>query len=206
MLAARGQNTLLVDCPAVRDRLAFGDSISVNGVCLTVARLSDTGFGADLLPATLSATTLGGLEIGSRLNLELPLGAADVFGGHLVRGVIDGTTELIERGELPGGALSLSFAVPDWLTAWLVPKGAVTIDGVSLTVQRLEPGRFTTELIPTTQSETNLGTIQPGSRVNIEADLIVKSVRSVLEGLREGLADQGPAELKGLPALRGNGE
>ncbi|MCC7478148.1 riboflavin synthase [bacterium] len=207
LLAARGAASLLVDCPGLRSSLNFGDSVSVNGVCLTVARLSETGFGADLLPATLEVTTLGTLAIGSRLNLELPLGTGELFGGHLVRGVVDGTVELLAREELPGGALRLSFRLEDWLKQWLVPKGAVCLDGVSLTVQRLDEAVFTTELIPTTQAETNLGTILPSARVNVEADLIVKSVRTVLEGM--GYADRVPelaAAVNGLPASKGTGD
>lgn len=158
----------------------LGDSVAVNGVCLTVAELSAGEFSAHLLPATLEHTTLGELPTGSVVNIEPALRAGDQLGGHIVQGHVDGTTELLTKRELPGGDWRYTFALPDWLRDWVVPKGSICIDGVSLTVQELRARDFSVELIPVTLELTNLGSLEAGRKVNLEADLIVKTISRLL--------------------------
>jgi riboflavin synthase len=173
--------------------VAEGDSIAVNGVCLTAVALSAVSFDADLLEATLRDTTLGRLEPGSVLNLEPALRAGDRLGGHLVSGHVDGTTSVLSvRGE-QAGTRSIVFELPEWFRPYVIHKGSVCIDGVSLTLQNLEPGSFTVSLIPETLSATSLGQLEAGARVNLEADSIVRTVRHLLEldpGLAQRFAEQ----------------
>jgi len=185
-LVAREGQRLTVACPPLRAGLRLGDSVAVNGVCITAALLSADGFAADLLEATLRDTTLGELAVGSALNLEPALRAGDPLGGHFVQGHIDGTAELLSRDPLAGGSTRLGFSAPEWLKPWLIPKGSICVDGVSLTVQAIEPDSFTVELIPATLDSTNLKTLAPGQRVNLEADLIVKTVRALLGNISIG--------------------
>jgi riboflavin synthase len=177
VLAARNGNALTIEVSAgLRARITAGDSIAVNGVCLTAVRLGATSFDTDLLEATLRDTTLGSLDIGTVVNLEPALRAGEPLGGHLVQGHVDGTTELLSiEGQ------SYSFALPDWLRGWIVLKGSICIDGVSLTVQTLDADSFSVELIPETLRATNLGSLKPGQQVNLEADLIVKTISELLK-------------------------
>ncbi|MDQ3023641.1 MAG: riboflavin synthase [bacterium] len=184
-LTSRSGNQIAIAAPAaLLAQLKLGDSVAVNGVCLTAADLNDDGFYANLLEATLNDTTLGSLPSGSRMNLELALRAGDPLGGHIVQGHVDGTSELLSRVETEQGSWKFSFAMPDWLNDWIVPKGSICIDGVSLTVQELSKETFSVELIPTTLELTSLGLLQPGQRVNLEADLIVKTVSELLKKSR----------------------
>lgn len=190
MLAGRTASSLLIDCPHLRSRLSFGDSVAVNGVCLTVARLSESGFSADLLPETLRDTTLGQLEPGASLHLETALKAGDELGGHIVQGHVDGVVAVLANGQAdPAAGWQLELELPQWLRPWLVPKGGVSVDGVSMTVQLLKENSFLLALIPTTLTETHLGTILPGQRVNIEADLLVKTVRQTVEQILGTMGD-----------------
>jgi riboflavin synthase len=185
-LSARRGNTFAVKCPSMSDRLAAGDSVAVNGVCLTVTKLTPLGFSADLLEATRTGTTLGKLPIGSRLNLEPAMRASDSLGGHFIQGHVDGTVQLQEQRHLPSGDWQLSFELPAWLKPWVIARGSIAVDGVSLTVQELGANSFTVMLIPTTWEETTLQDVTPGSPVNIEADMLVKAVRSSLEQMFSG--------------------
>lgn len=187
-LHERSGTRLSIAVPSeLRARLATGDSVAVNGVCLTVAELTAQGFHADLLAATLRDTTLGELAHDSVLNLEPALRVGDSLGGHLVQGHVDGTTLLRSRAALPGGAWLYTFDLPDWLGDWIVPKGSICVDGVSLTVQELSAVTFSVELIPTTLALTSLGALEPPARVNLEADLIVKTVSHLLARRSAGL-------------------
>lgn len=175
-----------IECPSLRPALALGDSVAVSGVCLTVAEMHNSGFSADLLAATRDTTTLGLLPIGAALNLEPALSAGQALGGHFVQGHVDGMTKLLSRHVMPSGEWRLEFELPDWLSPLVIDKGSIAVNGVSLTLQELGEHSFATAIIPTTWNETNLGLVQPGHMVNIEADLLVKAVRRTLESLLAG--------------------
>jgi riboflavin synthase len=162
---------------------ALGESIAVDGTCLTVVRRDSDTFLAQAAPETLRRTTLGDLKPGSKVNLERALRLSDRLGGHLVQGHVDAVGQLLARSP-EGGSVVLTVSLPASLSAFFIEKGSVTIDGVSLTVVRVERERFTVMLIPETQTRTTLGQKPVGSRVNLEADLIGKYVAR-LYGLRQ---------------------
>jgi len=197
-LGARAGSTLRIRCPELRTGLNHGDSVAVNGACLTVAELESDGFRSDLLAETLKETTLGVLPAGARLNLEPALRAGEAFGGHFVQGHVDGTVRLKGRERLAGGDWQLGFELPDWLKPYALSKGSIAVDGVSLTLQELTQDLFQVSVIPTTWRDTNLSEIQPGSPVNIEADMMIRAVRHALE---LALAGQGGLTLKALHNL-----
>jgi riboflavin synthase len=167
--------------------LSEGDSIAVNGVCLTATEVGEGGFSAQAMRETLERSALGGLEVGARVNLELSLRAADRLGGHVVQGHVDGTGtvgEIHQEGfsrvlwievDVDPGAEDGAF------TRYLVQKGSVTVNGVSLTVSALREGGFSVSLIPETLERTNLGGVEVGDRVNLEADILAKHVERLLE-------------------------
>jgi len=168
----------------VRSRLAAelseGDSIAVNGVCLTATEVGDGSFAAEAMIETLERSSLGGLGAGALVNLELPLRAGDRLGGHVVQGHVDGTgTVKTIRGE--GFSRVLEIEPEGRLERYLVEKGSVALDGVSLTVSGLGEHSFTVSLIPETLERTNLGKIREGSLVNIEVDILAKHVERLLE-------------------------
>jgi riboflavin synthase len=160
--------------------LRDGDSVAVNGVCLTATEVDDSGFEAQAMIETLERSSLGGLRPGVRVNLELPLRAEDRLGGHVVQGHIDGTGVVAESRE-DGFARVLEIETDPSLTRYLVEKGSVALDGVSLTVSALNGRRFAVSLIPETLQRTNLGTIQEGERLNIEVDILAKHVERLME-------------------------
>jgi riboflavin synthase len=177
---------LHVACDEVVRDAAIGDSIAVSGCCLTVTTLPAAGdgggFTADLMAETMRATALGDLEVGAPVNLERAMRADTRFGGHLVQGHVDAVGTVVGRDERPG-TVFLTFEAPDEVSRYLVPKGSVTIDGVSLTVVDLPAsGRFRVGLIPHTLEVTTFGDRQPGDRVNLEADVIAKYVERLLAG------------------------
>jgi riboflavin synthase len=207
---------LTVRGPLVTAEASHGDSIAVNGVCLTVTDSSDKTFTADVMAETLRRTGLGGLSPGSPVNLERPVELGGRLGGHLVQGHADGTGEILSR--TPGEHWDVvRIATPPGLARYIVLKGSITVDGVSLTVSALGgpdgAGRpddagstdgagstsstggaeswFEVSLIPTTLEMTTLGRLQPGSRVNLEVDVIAKYVESLLAA---GPAGQGGDE------------
>ncbi|MFI0416918.1 riboflavin synthase [Spongiactinospora sp. 9N601] len=154
---------------------AYGASIAVNGVCLTVAGLDGDVFTADVMPETLRRSTLGGLGAGDRVNLERALRADGRLGGHIVQGHVDGTGVVLSRE--PGTDWhDVRFSLGDDLERYVVEKGSIAIDGVSLTVTAVAPGEFAVALIPTTLRETTLGLRAPGEPVNLEVDVIAKYV------------------------------
>lgn len=157
-----------------------GDSISVSGVCLTITRLSETGFAADVSRETLAHTTLGDLGRGHAVNLEPALRAGDALGGHLVTGHVDGIGRLESRHE-DGRSWRLQFEVPRELARYVAPKGSICIDGVSLTVNEVDGTRFDVNVIPHTLTVTTLGALQPGAKVNIEVDLIARYLQRLAE-------------------------
>ncbi len=163
------------------DDVALGDSIAVNGVCLTVVELGADFFSADVSRETLSLTSLGGLSIGSAVNLEKALTLATHLGGHLVSGHVDGLGEIVERRD---DARSVRFVVsaPDELARYIAHKGSITVDGVSLTVNGVDGARFELNIVPHTLEQTIMSGYRPGSRVNLEVDLIARYLERLLLG------------------------
>jgi riboflavin synthase len=159
--------------------LGEGDSIAVNGVCLTASAARERSFEAEAMTETLRRSSLGQLHAGSVVNLELPLRAEDRLGGHLVQGHVDGTGTVAAVRE-DGFARVLELELDAGLARYLVEKGSVALDGVSLTVGELVPGGFTVSLIPETQRRTNLGAVVVGARVNVEVDVLAKHVERLL--------------------------
>lgn len=160
-----------VACALVIGDAAQGDSIAVNGVCLTVVARSEGGFRAGLAPETLSRTNLGGLKAGSRVNLERSMAADGRFGGHLVQGHVETTAELVER-TVDGDSLRLSFRLDPAYARYVVPKGYVAIDGISLTVIQAWEDGFSVMLIAFTQKMVTLADQKVGYRANIETDIV----------------------------------
>jgi len=164
--------------------LPIGASLAVSGVCLTIIETSPAGSCVELSPETLSRTTLGGLQRDSMVNLEPPLRMGDELGGHWVQGHVDATTEVVGRRDL-GDHRELAFAVPPDLRSYVVGKGSVALDGVSLTIAELTGGgsegdRFTVALIPHTLEVTTLDFLHVGDRVNLEVDILAKYVQRAL--------------------------
>ncbi|HEX5018850.1 MAG TPA: riboflavin synthase [Actinomycetes bacterium] len=167
--------------PLVTSDANVGDSIAVNGVCLTVTSVSDGAFSADVMHETLKRSSLGGIDIGSPVNLERPVTLATRLGGHLVQGHVDATSSILTR--TPGDSWeTVRFGLPEELARYVVEKGSITVDGVSLTVSGLGSDWFEVSLIPTTLELTTLGTKQPGDLVNLEVDVVAKYVERMLQG------------------------
>jgi riboflavin synthase len=163
-------------------RLEIGASLSVSGVCLTITELDGypPAFSTvELSPETLSRTTLGDLRAGSEINLEPALRMGDALGGHMVQGHVDATARVVKRDDLDEHRV-LGFSIPPELSVFLVEKGSVTVDGVSLTLSALHPDRFEVALIPHTLEVTTLSLLEPGDRVNLEVDVIAKYVQRML--------------------------
>lgn len=155
------------------DKVRTGDSISVNGVCLTVFETTGQGFTADVSGETLALTALGRLRAGSRVNLEPALTLGTPLGGHLVSGHVDGIGEVISR-KPDARSVRLEFKVPQALMRYIARKGSICVDGVSLTVNAVQTGHFTVNIVPHTLAATIIGDYQPASAVNIEVDLIAR--------------------------------
>jgi riboflavin synthase len=158
---------------------AVGDSISVQGACLTVVALTPDSFTADVSHETLSLTTLGELAAGSPVNLEPALRAGDRLGGHLVSGHVDGVAQVSATSH-DGDSLRVKVTVPAELARYIARKGSVTVDGVSLTVNEVEGATFGVNLIPHTRTVTTLGRLQPGTRVNLEVDQMARYAERLL--------------------------
>ena len=159
--------------------LSEGDSIAVNGVCLTVTEADGEGFRADVMPETLRRTALGALVEGDRVNLELPLRAGDPLGGHVVQGHVDGLGT-VESTTDEGLALSVRVAAPPELLRYVVAKGSIAVDGVSLTVAEVDDEGFSVSLIPETLARTTLGSAEAGRPVNLEVDVLAKYVEKLV--------------------------
>jgi riboflavin synthase len=171
---------LSVRCQAVMSDMTPGASIAVNGVCLTAVDLRPDGFSADLAPETLRRSNLGSLQTGSRVNLERPLLPTTRLSGHIVQGHVDGTGEFLGLDALGEDNWWLRIGVPAELDPYLVFKGSIAIDGVSLTIASLEGGVMGVTIIPHTYRNTTLGGYQPGARVNLECDVLAKHVEKLL--------------------------
>jgi riboflavin synthase len=168
---------------AVRTSLAAelspGDSVAVNGVCLTAAGIDGDGFRADVMHETLRRSSLAGADGGTAVNLELPLRASDRLGGHVVQGHVDGVGTVRAVHE-DGFARVVEIAADPELLRYVVPKGSIAVDGVSLTVVAAQPDAFSVSLIPETLERTNLGSTRPGRPVNLEVDVLAKYVERLL--------------------------
>jgi riboflavin synthase len=203
---------LRVEAPWLAGELAVGDSVAVSGCCLTVAALTPTGFSADLVAETLRRTTLGGLSVGDRVNLERPLAVGGRLGGHLVQGHVDGVGQILERRQVGGSAgpdgtggsgraagpdgtggsggalaappvngLEVRVGLDPALARYLVHKGSIAVDGVSLTVAEVGPDWFAVALVPHTLQVTTLGDRRPGDPVHLEVDVVAKYVERLVQ-------------------------
>jgi len=180
---------LTIACSTVMEDLREGASIAVNGVCLTAMDIKPGCFSADLAPETLRRSNLGDLRAGSRVNLERPLSPSGRLSGHIVQGHVDGAGELVSLEALGDENWWLRVRVPAELDPFLVYKGSVAIDGISLTIAALEAGILSVTIIPHTYRNTTLAGYRPGARVNVECDILAKHVEKLLRKveLKSGL-------------------
>ena len=177
--ATSSGSRLEIACARILDRLSVDDSVNVGGACLTVIDRDDRGFACDVVPETLSRTTLGELLRGSRVNLERAATPETALGGHLVQGHVDGTTKLVAR-RAEGEGARLRFALPKTTARYVVMKGFITVDGVSLTIAGIGKTYFEVALIPHTAERTTLGSLRVGEAVNLEVDIVAKYVERLL--------------------------
>jgi len=171
---------LVFEAHKVLERTRIGDSISINGVDLTVVEMGDDYFTADASLETLKRSTLGEFRSGSRVNLERALAVGERLGGHMVQGHVDGTAELLSVNA-EGNAYRMRFTVPETLARYVAMKGSITVDGISLTVAGLEDRWFEVAIIPHTWRETTLRDLKAGDRVNIEVDVLAKYVERLMQ-------------------------
>lgn len=185
---------LAIDCPSLAPALALGDSVAVNGICLTVARLEGSLAWFDFAQATRQRTTVGRWRVGDRLNLERALTLGSRLGGHLVQGHVDGTAEVL--GVEGGDGVRFRVRLPQELRRYVVPRGSVTLDGVSLTAAELDGQDLTAVLVPHTWRQVCLSDRRAGDWVNVEVDVLAKYVESLLSPSRPagGSADA-PSQL-----------
>jgi riboflavin synthase len=190
---AVGAKTVVTDLP-------IGGSIAVNGVCLTAVEVTAERFAADLSPETLQRTNLAALRRGSRVNLERPLSPSGRLSGHFVQGHVDGAGEFLSMKPLGDGNWWLSVRAPRELLRYLVFKGSIAIDGISLTIAALEGDVVSVAIIPHTYEQTSLGRLEPGDLVNIECDMIAKHLERLIQTMEfdrkapltvDGLTEQG---------------
>jgi riboflavin synthase len=177
-----------IDATTVLADASIGDSIAVNGCCVTVVELGDRWWAADAVIETLERTALGALEVGERVNLERPLRLADRVGGHLVQGHVDAVGRIAARTPLPDESSRFTFSAPPDVLRYVVEKGSVAVDGISLTVTAVDSDTFDVAVIPHTLAVTTLGHKDAGARVNVEVDLMAKYVERLLTPIsREGI-------------------
>ena len=183
-----GDTRMETYCAYDVETIDIGASISQAGACMTVVEKGQDAhgnwFGVDVSDESLSKTTLGAWKTGDKINLERALTGADELGGHLVTGHVDGVGELVSR-EAVAGSLNLAFKAPDDLLFGIAPKGSITIDGVSLTVNTVNADKVTVNIIPHTAEVTTLGNLQPGDKVNLEIDLIARYVARYLAHMKD---------------------
>lgn len=179
-------NRLQIEARKVLEDMNTGDSIAINGACLTIASLSESAFIVDIMPETLRQTNLGRLHYGDQVNLERALASGERLGGHLVLGHIDDTGELM--AVIPEeAAYIIRISTPSWLMRYIALKGSITVDGVSLTIANLDDSSFTISLVAYTIKHTTLGNSRPGDRVNLETDIIAKYIERLREQSSQGL-------------------
>ena len=177
---SRPQKRLEILAPRLAGKVRLGDSVAVNGCCLTVARFEGDRLSFDLLQESLDRTNLKNLLRGSRVNFELALAAGARFGGHFVQGHIDCAVPILAAEE-SGADLRLEIELPSEFAHYVAPKGSIAVNGISLTVAELAPKNFAVWLIPQTRAETNLAEAKPGDLVNLEFDLLAKYVERMLD-------------------------
>lgn len=177
--SARGGRSFQFEAGFTIDNPEEGESIAVNGVCLTAFNIRGQRFSAEVSPESLSRTTLADLQVGKTVNLERALQLSDRLGGHIVSGHVDCVGTLVNL-EKQGDFTILNFSVPPENDRYIIEKGSITVDGISLTVNQCAKGRFSVSIIPHTLQVTTLGQLKPGSKVNIEVDIIGKYVEKLL--------------------------
>ena len=180
VVAKISDNGMTVRATQVTEDLKLGDSIAVNGACLTAVSFDRTEFSVDLSPETMRRTSLGELSVGGPVNLERALLASDRMGGHIVQGHVDGTGRIMST-KRDGDSTIFRIRVPKQLNRYIVEKGFVAVDGISLTVVKIGASSFTLAVIPYTLKNTNLAALSVGDRVNLEADILAKYVESLLD-------------------------
>jgi riboflavin synthase len=186
--AREGGARIEIDATTVTAGAAVGDSIAVNGCCLTVVELGEGWWAADAVIETLERTALGTLERDDPVNLERPLRPTDRLGGHLVQGHVDAVARVAARTPLPDGSCRFTFSAPPDVLRYVVEKGSVAVDGISLTVTAVHDERFEVAVIPHTLAVTTLGHKDSGAPVNVEVDLLAKYVERLLTPIsREGI-------------------
>lgn len=166
------------------NQVQIGDSIAVNGVCLTVVSFQEQTFNADVSQETLTHTTLGECQVGSSVNLETAVTPQTPLGGHIVSGHVDDVSKLLAR-QPEGRSLRLTFQIPPTLAKYIAPKGSVCLDGISLTVNQVENNLFTVNIVPHTLQKTTLSTLQPGQTVNLEVDILARYLERLLLARQE---------------------
>ncbi len=184
----KGKNSMIltIDCHKILDDAKIGDSISINGVCLTVTDLSAHQFSVDVMPETMKSTTLHELKKGAKVNLERAMAAGGRFGGHFVSGHVDGTG-VIQSMKREENAIYIYIQVPEELIKYFMMKGSVAVDGTSLTVFDVKKNAFMISLIPQTADDTIIASKSPGSKVNIECDMIAKYVQNLMHPQSTGI-------------------
>jgi riboflavin synthase len=171
---------IVIDASVVNEGTAEGDSIAVNGVCLTALDVQSGSFAADVSPETLSVTTIGTLTVGSSVNLERAVTPATRLGGHIVQGHVDARGTFVSADQA-GDYWTVTFRFPPQIAPYLIHKGSITVEGISLTVAALHDDAFEVAVIPKTWEKTNLSTLAAGSPVNLEADLIAKYIERMIQ-------------------------
>jgi riboflavin synthase len=195
-----GGMLLAIDLGKLAEDSKIGDSIAINGVCLTVSRLDGSVADFDVSSETLTKSNLGKLSAGSKVNAERAMRAGDRFGGHFVAGHIDGTAT-IKGIEKLGQFANMEFTASPELLSQMVAKGSVAVDGISLTIAGMDEDSFSVALIPQTLKKTTLGEAKIGDCVNIEADIIVKTIKKQLESALGGLPQKQPLTVEKLKAM-----
>ena len=193
-----GATRITISAPTLTHRLNTGDSIAVSGVCLTALSIEPNAFpprfSADLAAETIARTTLSCLRSGAIVNLELPTPAGSPLGGHVVQGHVDGTATLLAldpiHPDAPGSDYRLRLSIPDPLTRYVVEKGSITIEGISLTVASIQDNEVEIAIIPHTYTATSLHTLLPGAPLNIEADVLAKYAERRQRPRRAPLTEQ----------------
>ncbi|HEY6488447.1 MAG: riboflavin synthase [Terracidiphilus sp.] len=194
-----GVRRLTVEAPGIAARLREGDSLAVSGVCLTALDVDPRYFHADLAQETLDKTSLRALEPGSKVNLELPTAVGSPLGGHVVQGHVDGAGELLALEPVVPRASkefdeqttdwTLKVRVPESTRQWMVPKGSVAIEGISLTIAGIDEGAISIAILPLTYWRTNLHSLKLGAPVNVEADVLVKLAYQEMQSNKKGAFD-----------------
>jgi len=182
---------LVIHGPTAASDARHGDSIAVSGVCLTAVDIDGANFSVEMMPETLRRSSLHGVTPGTRVNLERAMSNGQRFGGHIMQGHVDGTATVMSH--TPGERTAeIRFRLEPGLARYVVEKGSIAVDGVSLTVASVDRDSFTVALIPTTLAETTLAALRPGDRVNIEVDVLAKYVERLVSGYLPGSEGQAP--------------